>query len=215
MEIDWQGPDRNWEVLLIGGVSGGGKTSAAMTLSRQLAIPWIGVDDLRLAFQWSRVSLPEKTAALYFFLDTPDVWSLPPERLRDGLIDVGELMAPAIEVVVGNHLDNAGPVIIEGDGILPSLVDRPEIRSGIAANKVRIILIAEQDEDRLFANYRQRTRGPTRPDDEHAAEARAKSLFSAWIAGEARVRNLPVIPSRPFESLSKRILDAASDARNP
>ena len=96
-------------------------------------IPWIGVDALRLAFQWSRVSLPERSEALYFFLDTPDVWSLSPERLRDGLIDVGELMSPAIEVVVGHHLDNAGPVIVEGDGILPSILERPQIRKGVAA----------------------------------------------------------------------------------
>jgi 2-phosphoglycerate kinase len=176
----------------------------------------MGVDDLRLAFQWSRVSLPERTEALYFFIDTPDVWAQSPERLRDGLIDVGELMAPAIEVVVGHHLDSAGPVIIEGDGILPSILERPEIRKGVAANRVGIVFIDEQDEGRLHANYRQRARGPQdRPDHELLAEARAKRLFSVWIADEARARKLPVIPSRPFENLSERILDATFARENP
>ena len=208
-----QPPNRSWDVLLIGGVSGAGKTTAAEELGRRLSIPWIGVDDLRLAFQWSRVSLPERTDALYFFLDTPDVWSQPPNRLRDGLIDIGELMSPAIEVVVGNHLDNAGPVIIEGDGVLPSIVERPEIRAGIDAGRVRTVFVSEGDVERLYRNYRARPRGPgERPDEELRAEARAKTLFNAWLAEEAGRRHLPVIPSQPFASLPDRILAAADSS---
>lgn len=209
---------RPWEVLLIGGVSGAGKTVAAAELARRLMIPWIGVDDLRLALQWTRVSLPEpeQTEALYFFLDTPDVWSLQPERLRDGLIEVGEIMSPAIEIVVSNHLGNAGPVILEGDGILPSLADRSEVKAGIESGRVRIVFLHEPDPDRLQANYLQRNRFPEgRSDAELRAEARAKALFSDWIVAEARRRELPVIDSRPFDSLLDRILSAASGTRNP
>lgn len=205
--------ERSWEVLLIGGVSGGGKTTAARELSRSLAIPWLGVDDLRLAFQWSRVSLPEpeQTEALYFFLDTPDVWALPPERLRDGLIAVGELMAPAIDIVVGNHLHNAGPLILEGDGILPAIVEWPEMRAGLEAGRVRVLFIDEPDAERLLANYRQRKRGPwDRPDAELRTEARAKALFNAWIVHEAGERGLPTVPSRPFDALVERIAGTAS-----
>ncbi len=207
-----------WEVLLIGGVSGSGKTTAARELSRRLAIPWLGVDDLRLAFQWTHVSLPEpdRTEALYFFLDTPDVWSLPPERLRDGLIEIGEIMAPAIEIVVSNHLDNAGPIIIEGDGILPSVVERAEVQRGLAAGRLRALFLHEDDEAQLFRNYRGRIRGPSaRPDEELVPEARAKVLFSAWVVAEARARQLPVIRSRPFDDLAQRILDSASGGGNP
>ena len=204
---------RTWEVLLIGGVSGAGKTLAAAELARRLAIPWIGVDDLRLALQWTRVRLPEpeQTEALYFFLDTPDVWSLPAERLRDGLIAVGEIMSPAIEVVVGNHLGNAGPVILEGDGILPSLADRSEIKAGIESGRVRIVFIHEPDPERLYANYLQRDRFlEGRSETELRAEARAKALFSDWIAADARKRELPVIDSRPFGTLIERIAAVAS-----
>ena len=174
-------------------------------------MPWIGVDDLRLAFQWSRVSLPARTAALYFFLDTPAVWSLPPERLRDGLIEVGEIMSPAVDIVVGNHLNNAGPVILEGDGILPSIVARQEIRAGLAAGRVRIVFVDEPDEARLYQNYCQRGRGPQdRPADELQSETRAKARFNAWTVAEANRRGLPVVASRPFETLAERILAAAA-----
>ena len=75
-----------WMVLLIGGSSGVGKTMVAKQLGLRFDASWLQVDDVRLAFQRSRVTLAERTAALYFFLETPHIWTLPPERLRDGLI---------------------------------------------------------------------------------------------------------------------------------
>ncbi len=38
-----------WDVLLIGGTSGIGKTTIARQLGLQLGLPWLQVDDLRLA----------------------------------------------------------------------------------------------------------------------------------------------------------------------
>src|SRR5438067_1512167 len=126
MALDSHAP--GWRVLLIGGQSGAGKSTVAEALGRRLGIPWLQVDDLRLALQRSRVMLPVGTEKLYFFEETPDIWRLPPERLRDALIGVGEVMSPAIEIVVGNHVAQRNPAVIEGDGILPSLLARPEVR---------------------------------------------------------------------------------------
>ncbi len=67
----------------------------AERLGLRLGIPWLQVDDLRLALQCSQVVLPENTEALYFFERTPNVWRLAPEQLRDALIAVGHVMAPA------------------------------------------------------------------------------------------------------------------------
>jgi 2-phosphoglycerate kinase len=201
-------------VLLIGGVSGSGKSTVARELGRRLAIPWIGVDDLRLAFQWSRVSLPDpkQTEALCLFYDRPDVWALAPERLQDGLINVGELMLPAFEVV-GHHLDHTGPRIIEGDGIVPGIVERPEVRRGFEEGRVGVVFIDEQSVDRLDENYRERQRGPVdRPGAELRAEARVKALFSLWLAREAGRHGLSMIPSRPFASLPDRIMTAVEES---
>ena len=54
----------NWMVLLIGGSSGVGKTSVANQLGLRFGASWLQVDDVRLAFQRSRVALPERTEAL-------------------------------------------------------------------------------------------------------------------------------------------------------
>src|ERR1700730_6915919 len=137
----------DWEVLLIGGPSGAGKTILAKQLGLRFGISWLEVDDLRLALQRSRVILPDHTEALYFFEEMPGIWEMPAERLRDGLIAVGHVMAPALEVVIENHVDNATPCVIEGDGILPSLFARPSVRDRAVNGNVRAVFLVESEED--------------------------------------------------------------------
>jgi 2-phosphoglycerate kinase len=96
-------------VLLIGGPSGGGKTLVAKQLGLRFGASWLQMDDLRLAFQRSRVTLPESTATLYFFLETSQIWTLPPERLCTGLIEIGRVLSPALRAVIENHVDTAHP----------------------------------------------------------------------------------------------------------
>jgi 2-phosphoglycerate kinase len=200
-------------VLLIGGVSGAGKTTAASEISRRLGIPWLMVDDLRLAFQRSRVTLPAATEALYFFTDIearPHVWHEPPERLRDALIAVGEVMEPAIEVIVESHLDQRLPMIIEGDGILPSVLQRPPLERRATDDAIHAVFIVEPREDVLLANMLTRARGiSSMRDADLRREARAKWLFGQWLTGEAQRLGLPVVASRPWDSLADRILQAA------
>ena len=189
----------DWTVLLIGGPSGVGKTILAERLGKRYGAAWLQVDDLRLALQHSHVVLPTRaeTEALYFFLRTPSLWQLPPERLRDALIAVGEAISPAAEIVVANHVDTRAPVVIEGDGIVPSLLSRPLVRDRAAAGRVRAVFLVEPDEDVLFANMVARGRGiAERPDAELRAEARAKSLHGRWLAGEADRARLPVLTTR-------------------
>jgi 2-phosphoglycerate kinase len=132
----------DWMVLLIGGSSGVGKTMVAKQLGPRFGASWLQVDDVRLAFQRSRVTLAERTAALYFFLETPHIWTLPPERLRDGLIEVGQVLSPALEVVIENHVDTAAPIVIEGDGVLPSLYARSSVRDRARTGQVQAVFLS-------------------------------------------------------------------------
>jgi predicted kinase len=56
---------RDWTVLLVGGPSGSGKTMVAERVGLQFHVPWLQIDDLRLALQRSQVTLPRGTDALY------------------------------------------------------------------------------------------------------------------------------------------------------
>ncbi|HZG67552.1 MAG TPA: hypothetical protein VEZ12_12465 [Herpetosiphonaceae bacterium] len=197
-------------MLLIGGPSGIGKTIVAEQIGLQLGISWLQVDDLRLALQYSHPTVRAGTGALHYFLRTPNVWDQPPERLRDGLIGVGEVMSPAIEIVVANHVGTAAPVVIEGDGILPSVVACPLVHEHVSAGSVAAVFLIESDERVLLDNMLLRSRGiADRRGSELRVEARAKWLFGQWLAGEAHRHGLPVLEARPWSSLAERILQAS------
>ncbi len=200
--------DRLGKVLLIGGASGTGKTTLAKALAATLGIAWVQVDDLRLALQRSQVRLPtaQATDALYFFERTPDVWSLPAERLRDGLIAVGEAMTDAITVVIENHIVQNDPAVIEGDGILPSLMEQPTLRTYAATGHLRAAFIAPASEEELLRNMIGRGRGvPDKRSAELARIAEMNWLYAAWLEAEARRRNLHVIPTGPRDTLVGRV----------
>jgi len=200
----------NGMVLLIGGASGVGKSVVANQLGLRLGASWLHVDDLRLAFQRSRVMLPERTEALYFFEETPEIWTMPPELLRDGLIGVGQVLSPALEVIIENHVDTAAPVVIEGDAILPSLLSRPTVRDRVSDGHVQAVFLVETEEV-VFANIVARGRGMGgRREAELRTEARAKWLYGQWLADEAHRYGLPVLEPRPWSTLVERILAARS-----
>jgi 2-phosphoglycerate kinase len=201
-----RGPEQSWLVLLIGGLSASGKTVAAKRFGLSLGVPWMQVDDLRLAFQRAHASLPSGTDALYFFLDTPNVWRRQPEELRDALIAVGDVMSAPLEVVIEHHVDTATPLIVEGDGILPSLLFRPSVRERAAKGAVRAVFLVEPDEPAILRNMLDHGRGTaTQAREESRTEARAKWLFGQWLAEKAMGYGLPVIEPRPWETLAARI----------
>lgn len=202
--------NRIGRVLLVGGPSGSGKTTLAKCLAVARQATWVQVDDLRLALQWSEVRLPTQgaTDALYFFERTPDVWQSPPERLRDALIAVGKVMAEAIAIVAGNHIAQNDPAVIEGDGILPSLVEHPDLRPFVASGHLRAVFIRPSSEDELLHAMLARGRGvPDRSERELRNIARMNWLYGEWLTAEARERSLPVVPSAPWRTLVERVGD--------
>lgn len=199
------------EVLLLGGASGTGKTSVAKQLGLHLGRSWLHVDDVRLAFQRSHVTLPAQTRALYFFEQTPALWTLPPQRLRQGFIEVGQVLSPALEVIIENHVDTVAAVVIEGDAILPSLWSRPSVRDRVSEGHVQAVFLVETEEQGVLTNILARGRGlGGRPERELRTEARAKWLYGQWLAQEAQRLGLPVVTPRPWSTLLERILTASS-----
>ncbi len=193
-----------WSVLLIGGHSAAGKTTAAELVARSLGVQWMMMDDLRLAFQRARVSLPENTEALYF--DTvPSFRQLGPEEFRDSLIAVGEALSPALEVIIEHHVDQSLPIVIEGDGIVPSLLCRPPVVE--RQDSVRAVFLIEPEESEVLANMLARSRAiADRTGEQRRKEAHAKWLHGQWLSQEAGTHGLPVVHPRPWETLVERII---------
>lgn len=208
-------PQKAWRVLLIGGPSGVGKTMVSRQLGLRTGTPWLQVDDLRLAFIHSRVTLPQRTETLTLFQGV-EIWQQPPERFRDGLIAMGEVMTPAIEIVIANHVDTLAPLIIEGDAILPSLFARPIVQECAQAGHVQAVFLVEPEEDVLLANMLARGRGVSAQSEvELRTEVRAKWLYGRWLIEEARRYNLPILEPRPWATLVERITTVSDSPVQP
>jgi len=204
-----------WRVLLVGGASGVGKTVATRVLARRLGLSRVDVDDVRMAIQ--SVTTPEQQPALFYFFQ-PQVWSQPPEALLAGFIGVAEALVPALEAIVAHHVGvpNADRVLIEGDGIAPTLAAAsilPHLLFGGTMpleGRMRGVYVDEPDEETIRANMLARGRGfQSSPADEQRRIVHACWRYGQWLTAEARARGVPVIPARPSASLSDRIQAAA------
>ena len=201
----------DWKVLLIGGSSGVGKTAVAPVIARHFGVPWVQVDDVRLALQ--RVTSPAEHPALHFFLATEGVWDLPAEELCEALIVVARVMSEAIESVIDHHVLLGPPLVVEGDGILPETAGR---RGRDTGGQVRSVFLHEPDEEVLLTSLRARNRGhfQTAPLELQRRLTRQSWLFGEWLRREAEAHGVPVVAVRPWDTLVERVL-AAVEGRKP
>ena len=198
----------DWSVLVLLGASGTGKSICAAEIARRRRITWMQVDDLRLALQYSRITLSNRTDELYFFERTADIWSRPLDELRRAFINVAEVMAPAVRVVIDSHVATGVPMV---DGILPALAVDPVLCPHVAAGTVRFCCVQAGGVDELLANMVARGRGMGVDDAAtHRAHAAANDAFGAWLAGESRRLGIPVVASQPFAMLVDRVLGAVA-----
>lgn len=205
-----------WKVLVLLGASGTGKSTIARWIAQESGATWMQVDDLRLALQYSKVSLPDRTERLYWFDETPDFWLRPIFDVVDAFIDVATLMVPAVRVVIDGHVVTDVPMVIEGDGILPSLVADTVLRPLVAAGMVRFCCLAAKNVEELTENMLSRGRGDHLADHERVTcQAMANHAFSNWLVNESQVHGIPVIASRPFDTLAERIYRAVSRPCGP
>ena len=205
----------DWRVLLIGGGSGAGKTVVAQELARRFGVSVLLVDDVRLAIQ--QVTTPAQLPDLHTFVSDQQAAQRTPELMHDGLVAVGRAIAPALKIVVAHHVvvAGAGPIIIEGDGILPELASQRRFQElkhfwGLQTGReVRAVFLFEPDEEAIFQNMRTRDRGfQDLAPDEQRTIARASWLYGQWLRQEALAHELPTVPARPWETLTERVLAA-------
>ncbi len=125
-------------------------------------------------------------------------------------------MFPALDVVIRHHVATDKPLVIEGDGILPSLIARPTVREYVAGGQARAVFLVEPDESAILNNMLARGRGfEARTTDEQRTEARAKWLYGQWLTEEAQRYGLPVLEPRPWDTLTERTLAATTSLTDP
>jgi 2-phosphoglycerate kinase len=193
-------PARHWDVLLIGGASGSGKTHLSYPIAQHFGIGLTEVDDFQVILE--RMTTPEQQPILHFWRTHPDAGDLPVADIVAQSIAVANTMRPALEAVIANHLESDTPVVLEGDFILPMLAAQPNFDGVTNGGRVRGLFIDEPDLDRLIANYREREPAA----GEQIKRAQVSRDYGAWLKAEALRVGATVLPARPWQTGLERAL---------
>ena len=200
---------RTWQVLLLGGASGVGKTAVSYRLARHFAVGLTEVDDFQVLLE--RMTTPAQQPALHFWHLHPAPERLTPEEIFEQGLEIGRAMAPGLEAVIANHLESRTPVVLEGDFIHPALAVRTRFDDEPNDGRVRAVFLHEPDEAQLLRNLLQREpeAGP------QVVRARVSWLYGQWLQREAERYELPVVPARPWDTVFERVLAVLAAGSNP
>lgn len=200
-----------WKVLLIGGSSGVGKTVVAHQLAKHLSISLLLLDDIRIAIQ--QVTTIETNPELHVFLNYQAEQWRNYQSIYGDWITVGKAMGKPLNAIVDHHLKvpSVGPIIIEGDGILPLAGNQIFGQKDVCS-----IFIVEQSEEQILNNLRSRGRGFNGGNEaEQKGFAHASWLYGQWLAQEAEKLGLPVINAQPYQTMFDRLLSMISIQCSP
>lgn len=181
-----------WIVTLVCGASGAGKSCMGRPLAARYGVPLAEADDIVTALQ--AITTPEQQPVLHFWETHPEFRSWAPEEIAARHFEVASALRPAYAAVIADHVEFAAPVVFEGDYLLPELAAE-------AGTAVRAVVLDEQDEDQIAANYLRREPGARQQRD----RARVSALVSAELARRARRCGVPVLPARPWNDGLDRV----------
>ena len=183
---------RNWDILIIGGASGSGKTNISLPLARYYGVDLVRVDDFQVMLK--ALTTHETLPDLHFEVTHPDYRNYGPDESLSLLIHIGRSLIPGLAAVVDDHIVENIPMILEGDFILPEFVasfDNPRVKS---------IFVHEPSREQILQNYlaREGELQPYRADGSYA--------YGNWLNETCNKFDIPVINPRPWDTVAKRVI---------
>jgi 2-phosphoglycerate kinase len=194
-------PGSTWDVLLLGGASGVGKTTLAYRLADHYGVAVIEIDDLEAALL--TLTTPEQAPLLHYWQTHWDDFSaFTDEQHVEHFIEVSRsVYQPALRSVIANRLGTRRRVIIEGDYILPEM-ETPGDISETSGGRVRAVFLLENDEVQIAANFQSREGG------DQAFRAHTSWLKNEWIREQCARLGIQAVAARPWDSLAARVISA-------
>lgn len=183
--------ERNWDILLIGGASGSGKTSISRPLARFYEMDLVRVDDFQALLE--AVTTPETIPPLHY-------WRMHPDWMKEGvdatvgqLIDAGKALSPGLQAVIQDHLEENIPMVLEGDFLLPQLA------ASVQGVRVKSLFIHEPKREQILQNY------AAREGELQHYRADVSHAYGSWLREECAKYGIPVVEARPWDSLMERV----------
>ena len=185
-------------LFLVAGSAGSGKSTLAKALAHELDAGWLQLDSIWLAM---KVAAGQDTP-------TRDILDIDRRMRRKEEADDEVLAAHvaasrevcrALPTVLGLELEAHDRLVADGAWLLPSFVTTLEL----ADTEVRAVYVVQRTVADVEAALIPRREGLPL-EDRHRLMNRRIFQYGAWLAGEARAHDLPVVEALPFESLLGR-----------
>ena len=109
-------PARTWQVLLLGGSSGTGKTAVGYRLAKHYGVGITEVDDFHALLEWMATS--EQLTAISPWKTNAAFEQLSAAEILAHLLEVGRTMASGLDAVIGNRLEAQVTVVLEGTSLI-------------------------------------------------------------------------------------------------
>jgi 2-phosphoglycerate kinase len=193
---------RDWQVLLIGGATGSGKTRLSLELGKHFDVRVLEGDVLRWVIE-SAVP-PGSDPDLHVFRE-PGIWDLPWQQSLERSLRISARLCKINEVVLARQHFVNGPLILEGFWVLPEFATQARFDGVEMAGEVRSLFLYEQDVDALKERLYRRDGERGLPSDQPSRLAMFYE-HGLLIKQRAEELGLPVLQSRPFETLFDRAL---------
>jgi 2-phosphoglycerate kinase len=198
--------NRTWQVLLIGGASGVGKTKLSYSLARHFGVNLIEQDDFQAFLE--KLTTPEEQPQLHFWRTNWEefsAWS--DEKHLEHFIQVSrDVFQPGFEAVIANRLRSKSSIVLEGDFLLPELALYPTFLDETNAGRVKALYIYEEDEAQLAKNYL------AREGEEQLLRAHWSWLTNQWLRAECERLGLPTVAARPWKTGVERALATLTES---
>jgi len=198
-------PERAWTILFIGGCSAVGKSTLACACAAHLDARVVDTD---LFWMVLRRTVPYDVAPDLHFFTSEACWSLPTDELVERYLRVSRFVCDAIEVVVAHYASIGVTAIIEGCWVLPAFALQERYAGRDNASVRKALFLYEPSIDELKQRLRVRPGGsPERePKSVRDANVQMQWQFGLEIKRQAEALGLPVLESRPYDTLLDRAL---------
>ena len=187
-------------VILIGGSSNVGKTTAARSVAATLGADCVSIDDC----------IPVGLRASNRFHDDA-IWDSDPDVLLGALRAHTAALASTVRELVEHARVSDATVVIEGEGI------EPRLTTGWDEFDIRAVFVVETSVERLRATLAARDSPGARryrelPDAAQHVIASMNAGYGEFIRAEAEATQHAWVSSQPWSTLAARVL-AASELR--
>jgi len=180
-------------VLIVGGPSNVGKTTAASAIAEQMGCAVLAVDDLAR----------RSTAPALAFERDPASWTRPPPELVRLLIQKGEALWPEVQTAITETLARRQTLLVEGEGPAPAAL------ATFSGDEVRSAFIVELEGEVLNRTLTSRSAAFRALPPAQQANVIAMNVgYGRWLVEECERAGERWLPSQPWSTLRDRLMQA-------